>query len=80
MSNSTTKYYSVGGAMATREVARPGNAHRTSISARPIRYLLTSLYGAERRFTCVTQLIRQPRSLTGGGVTALHRSAAGICG
>src|SRR5262249_14202326 len=31
-----------------------------------------------RRFTCVVQLIRQRRSVT-GGVTALHRSAAGIC-
>jgi hypothetical protein len=33
---------------------------------------------AERRFTCVTQLMRQRRSVTGGGITALRRSAAGI--
>jgi len=33
---------------------------------------------ADRRFTFVTQLIRQRRSVT-GGVTALHWSVAGIC-
>jgi hypothetical protein len=32
----------------------------------------------ERRFTCVTQLIRQQRSVT-GGVPAQQGSAAGIC-
>jgi hypothetical protein len=32
----------------------------------------------QQRFTCVTQLIRQRRSVTCGGVTALHRSAASI--
>jgi len=36
-------------------------------------------FRAYRRFTCVTQLIRQRRSVTGGRrYGALHRSAAGI--
>ena len=49
---------------------------------RPVRYVFTDLpvdhhQRAYRRFTCVTQLIGQRRSVT-GGVTALP-SAAGIC-
>ena len=34
----------------------------------------------ERRFTCVTQLVAQRRSLASGGVTALHRPAAASAG